>query len=177
MTRTTIFTLAAAALTLALAAPSTQARPQGRPPGPPPPLAHVIERHADELKLDAATLDSILALQQQEREDSRELHESLREGRGRLRALMDSDEPDETAVVAQVEKLGALETQARLARIRTDLAVRALLTSEQLETLKSLRPDRPAGGERDRQRPERSGPGGGRGDDDRPQRGGDRSQR
>ena len=150
MKRTTIVTLAA--LALALAAPATWARPHGRPHGPPPPLALAVERHADELGLDAAKLGSIIALQQQEHEDSAELRRSIEDGRGQLRALMDSEESDEAAVVSQVEALGTLETRARVARMRTDFAVRALLTREELATLKSLRPATPQDGEDKRQR-------------------------
>jgi len=167
MTRTTIFTLGAAALALALASTHADARPQGRPQGPPPPLAQVIERHADELGLDAATLDEVTALQEQEREQAGELRETIREARESLRALMDAEQPDEAAVVSQVEALGAIQTQARIARVRTDLAVRSLLTSEQLATLRSLRPERPQDGERGRQG--RSGQGS---DSSHPQRGG-----
>ena len=167
MTRTTIFTLGAAALTLALAPSNADARPQGRPQGPPPPLSHVIERHADELGLDAATLDEVIALQEQEREQTSELRDSIREARESLRTLMDSGESDEAAVISQVEALGTLQTQARVAHVRTDLAVRALLTSEQLETLRSLRPSKPQDGERGRQGRGEQG-----GDSARPQRGG-----
>ncbi len=172
MTRTTIFTLGAAALALALTPTHADARPQGRPQGPPPPLAQVIERHADELGLDAATLDEVTALQERQREQTGEVRESIREARESLRSLMDSDEPDEAAVVSQVEALGALQTQARIARVRSDLTVRNLLTSQQLATLRSLRPERPQGGERGRPSFDRQGSGGTRDDSTRPQRGG-----
>lgn len=172
MFRTSLPLFGVAALALALPAP-TEARPQGRGQQGPPPLAHVVERHADELGLDAATLDQVIALQEQARSDQGELRESIRSARETLRSMMESDSPDEAAVIAQVESLGELQTQAHVARIRTDLQVRSLLTAEQFQALEELRPERQQRGQRggfDRQGQQGSG-GQGQGFS-RPQRGG-----
>ena len=153
MTRTKInrrllATVAVTALTAATlsAADRARDRPGGmRPPPPPPPLALVVERHADELGLDAATLDRVRALDREARARADARHEELREARESLHALMESEDPDEAAAVELVERLGEMRTQDEVARVRTDLAVRALLTSEQFARLREMRPPRPEG--------------------------------
>lgn len=107
--------------------------------GPEPRIAEMLERHADEIGLDAATLARIRAVVAAGKADEDRLHRSLREARHALRDLLDAVPPDEAAVMRQAEVIGALETEALKHRLRTLLAVRPLLTDEQLARLHTLR--------------------------------------
>lgn len=154
MTRTTltIHSLAALAALALSAAPLPAAERAGADPEgprlappPPPPLSRVIERHADELGLDAVTLDRVRALSEEGRARAGELHDELRTTREQLHALMESEDPDEAATTRLAERAGALRTELDVGRLRADLAVRELLTDEQRRALLGLRPERPAG--------------------------------
>ena len=107
--------------------------------GPEPGIARMLERHADEIGLDDATLTRIRAVVAAAKEEEEGLHRSTREARHGLRDLLEADDPDEAAVMRQAEVLGALETEALKHRLRTLLAVRPMLTDEQFAKLRDLR--------------------------------------
>lgn len=112
----------------------------GRPPGPD--LAAMLERDAAEIGLQEETLDQIRAIVAEGRNAGAELRDKLHRERQALHRLLAADRPDETEVLRQAERIGALETEGLKQRLRTLLAVHPLLTDEQLRRLRELREGR-----------------------------------
>jgi Spy/CpxP family protein refolding chaperone len=98
-----------------------------------------IERHAEELDLDDATLEKIEALIDGSREQARAIREEHRAARDEMHALLDLDTPDRAAVMSQAEVLGAIDTRKHQHRLATMLDIRALLTPEQRAKLGDLK--------------------------------------
>jgi hypothetical protein len=73
--------------------------------------------------------------QKQGREESASARDAVHRQHDELRALLASDAPDAGAVMAKADAIGAAETALQKQRLRTMLAVRALLTSEQRREL------------------------------------------
>lgn len=126
---------------------------RGRGPGPPP-FEDLLERHAGRLGLDAATLEKIRAARDATRDEMRRLDGDVRRLRDALRALLEADAPKLEAVLAQADAIGAAETARQKERLRTLLAIRALLTPEQRAELVKIheemrrergKPPRPGG--------------------------------
>jgi Spy/CpxP family protein refolding chaperone len=117
----------------------------------PPPLDRILERHAERLGLDEATQAKIREIAAAAHDGESALDEQLRAQHDALRALLDQENPDEAAVMAQAERIGALETERRKRRLQTMLQIRALLTPEQRRELVEIHEERRA------ERRERSG--------------------
>jgi Spy/CpxP family protein refolding chaperone len=115
------------------------------PPGPPP-IDELLERHAQELGLDAALQAKIREIAAQARQQAQpaldEMH-SLHEG---MHQLLVSDSPDSQQVMSQADRIGAAETQLRKQRLATMLEIRALLTPEQRQKLVQIFEDKRARG-------------------------------
>jgi Spy/CpxP family protein refolding chaperone len=131
------------ALTPGLAA---QARPGGGPhgpggPGDPSGPGRWIERHAEALDLDEATLAKIEAVVGASREEAERIRAEHHAAREAMRALLDQDAPDRAAVMRQAEALGAIDTRRHKQRLATMLDIRALLTPEQRTKLRGLKDD------------------------------------
>jgi Spy/CpxP family protein refolding chaperone len=123
-----------ASLALASAASAQPQPPRGGPPGPPPggppKLGELVAAHADELGLDAATVASIRRLAEASEPELESLHEAMRS------AMEGGDrEAIEAAGRALHERMRSLMDQ-----------VRALLTDEQWEALRTLLPPPPPDG-------------------------------
>jgi Spy/CpxP family protein refolding chaperone len=101
----------------------------------PPPIEKVLERHADELGLDAATRAAIRAIAAKAREDEAPLDEERRALHEEMRQLLDGESPKLEDVMQAADRIGAAETELKKRRLRTMLEVRALLTPEQREKL------------------------------------------
>jgi len=101
----------------------------------PPPFERILERHADRLHLDDATREKIRAVAAEGREASRPQLEELRGLHDQLHALLSADAPDADAVMAKAEEIGRAETELKKQRLRTMLAIRALLSTEQRREL------------------------------------------
>ncbi len=97
-------------------------------------LAH-LERRIEGMQLDDETRSAILAVIDEARQEQRSLREEMREGHEAMRQLLQQDAPDTEAVEAQVEALGALETEAHKRGIATFLRVRAMLPEDQRDAL------------------------------------------
>ncbi len=121
-----------------LSSPVWARPPGGRPPHRGVPLEHLIE----ELGLDDETLAQADAVIDASRTEER----SLREADRFMRTLLEQEEPDEDAVMTQVESIGGLRTNLRKEQLRTMLRVRALLTPEQRIRLLQRLKDRPRRG-------------------------------
>jgi Spy/CpxP family protein refolding chaperone len=127
-------TLTVAALALALPAfAGEHGRHSGRDPG------GWIERHADELGLDDATLAEVEAIVEQSREEGRTIREEHRAARDAMHEMLEQDEPDVAAVMRQTEVIGEIDVRKHKHRLATMLAIRAKLTPEQRAKLSELR--------------------------------------
>jgi Spy/CpxP family protein refolding chaperone len=100
-----------------------------------------MEEKIDALNLDDATrstIDQAINAGRLAQEDRRsQLHNAHRD----LRAMLQQDSPDETAVLAQAEAIGKLETEHRKQTLRTLITIQSLLTPEQRASLRTaMRP-------------------------------------
>lgn len=113
-----------------------------RGPGHPPPLEHVLERHADQLGLDAETRAEIDRLVSAARPESDALREQLRALHDEMRTLLSRDVPNEETVMNQAERIGNAETALQKNQLRGMLHIRALLTPEQRAELVRIHEER-----------------------------------
>ncbi len=128
--------VAIAALAIGAAGASADDGPRrGRPSHGPPPIERVLERHSERLGLDAETREKIRAIAREGREAGEPRRDELRALKRELRALLSREEPDEAAVLDQAEAIGRVETELQKQRLRTMLAIRALLSPEQRREL------------------------------------------
>jgi len=135
--------LVATLVLAALLAPAALAEPPGPPGGhgrrgP----GHFVEKYAAQLDLDPETRAVIESIVTSSRSEGEKLDEELRAAHRRMRELLSADEPDEEAVMAQVDAIGALEVESHKSRLRAMLAIRALLTPEQRSELVQIREER-----------------------------------
>lgn len=115
----------------------------GSGPGPRPErLEGMVDHLARALDLDDATRAGIEAIVASNRPRAEALDASIREQRRELHDLLAADSPDEAAVMAKVESLGALETEMHKLHLATLLAVRARLSPEQRKRLVELHEER-----------------------------------
>ena len=97
------------------------------------------EENVETLGLDEETLTAIRNIIEESRDTGDQLHAELRELHQGMKELLSQETPDESAVMQQVETIGALETEMHKHRLGTMLKIRALLTSEQREELIRIR--------------------------------------
>jgi Spy/CpxP family protein refolding chaperone len=137
------FALAAAALALASLAPK---RAAAQPPGGGgprrPPIDQVLERHAERLGLDDATRARIREIADAARSEAEPREQELRRLHEDMRALLEQESPELDAVMRQAERIGTAETELQKQRLRTLLAIRALLTPEQRAELVRIHEER-----------------------------------
>jgi Spy/CpxP family protein refolding chaperone len=107
-----------------------------------PPLDAVLERHAERLGLDAATLARIRAAGDASRPEHERLEGELHALRLEMRALLSEDAPDPDAVMALADRVGAAETALDKHRLATLLEIRKLLTPEQRRELVRIHEER-----------------------------------
>ena len=134
--------LASGGFTVAAVAQTPGPEPGGGPSGigwrgphGPPPIERVLERHADELGLDADTRVAIREIATKARQDERPASERLRALHEQLRKLLGGDSPKLDDVMQWADRIGAAETQLKKSRLRTMLEIRTLLTPEQRQKL------------------------------------------
>ena len=107
-----------------------------------------LEQNLEELDLEPAKLEELKVLIAESRSEGEQQRERLRGALQEMRALLEADAPDESAVMAQADVIGGLRTESQKAMLHTLLAVRAQLTPEQREQLREkmredLRENRP----------------------------------
>jgi Spy/CpxP family protein refolding chaperone len=100
-----------------------------------------IEENAEALNLDAETLSAIRSIVEASKSTGDQLHAELRELHEGMKALLSQDTPDESAVMKQIDSIGAAEVEMHKHRLGTMLEIRALLTPEQREEMTRLRED------------------------------------
>lgn len=108
--------------------------PQGRWWGNPE-LAQKLGITADQIK----KMDDIL---QQHRLRLVDLHATLDKQELMLEPLVSADQPDETKILAQIDKVAQARAELEKANARFLLALRAKLTPDQWKTLQSMRAER-----------------------------------
>lgn len=121
-----IATLAALA-TAAFAGPGGGCRDGGR-------LQH-LERRIETLDLAPETRDAAYELLDRARQQRRSVRAEMRQGREKIREMLAQDSPDQDAILAQADALGAVRLEARKAQLRTLVGLRKLLTAEQWQEL------------------------------------------
>lgn len=111
--------------------------PGGGRHGPhgPPRIERVLERHAEELDLDADTHAAIRAIAAKAREADRPVADQLHTLHEHMRKLLDGDSPQQDDVMQWADRIGAAETELKKSRLRTMLEIRTLLTPEQRKKL------------------------------------------
>ena len=129
----------AAVLVVLTLAGVSSARPPFGPPDSDRDPGAFIEENAEALGLDDETLTAIRGIVEQSKAKGDQLHTRLHESREQLKALLDQSAPDESAVMKQIETIGAAETEMHKHRLGTMLEIRALLTPEQREQMTQFR--------------------------------------
>ena len=99
-----------------------------------------LEAKLDELSLDANTRAAAAQVIAKARSEGETRREEMRDARHALHELLEQEAPAVDQVMAQADALGALQTDAHKAKLRTLLELRALVGPEQWKELKgSLR--------------------------------------
>jgi Spy/CpxP family protein refolding chaperone len=101
--------------------------------------AGFIGEHAERLGLDAETRAAIQEISRESRATEDELRERIHAAHEHMRELLDADAPDESAVMAQADVIGALELEAHKERLAAMLRIRERLTPEQRAELVRIR--------------------------------------
>jgi Spy/CpxP family protein refolding chaperone len=98
-----------------------------------------IEEYAEAMGLDDETLSAIRSIVEESRGKGDQLHSKLRELHKGMKALLSQGTPDESAVMQQIDTIGAAETEMQKHRLGTMLKIRSLLTPEQREEMVRIR--------------------------------------
>jgi Spy/CpxP family protein refolding chaperone len=125
--RTSIW-IGALAIGAAAAVAASSAGAFGRRGGPPD-LAH-LEHRLERLDLSADVRAKSFAILDAARAPERALREKIRAAHEGLRAALESGAPDAAALDAQIDAIGALQTQRQKQFLHTVLQIRALLPEE-----------------------------------------------
>ena len=108
-------------------------RSHRRPHGPPPDVR--LERQLGRLGLAPAQREKVEAILAAARDGRVHRRAQLRSAFEQMHALLEQDQPDEAAIMRQVDVIGALKTEQHKAMLHTLLQVRAELTPEQRRKL------------------------------------------
>lgn len=96
-----------------------------------------LEKQLESLDLTAEQKQKVDQILATARERNKQDRETLQAEYQKLHQLLEADTPDEKAILDQIDKVGELKTAGQKAMMRTMLSVRAELTPEQREKLKS----------------------------------------
>lgn len=139
-------TLAALLLTIGLAAPGVALAcgpggpggGMGKGPGPGK-MVRMLEKNADALGIEQATLDQIQSIVKANKAQAESLRADVKAARQALREAMQAPNPDKQAVLALQADVGAAKQAAAQHRLSVMLDVKALLTPEQQTALEEKR--------------------------------------
>lgn len=98
-----------------------------------------LDRVARAIDLDEDTRAAMREITQELTAENAPRRAAIRKERLLLRSLLEADEPDEAAVMAQVDKLSELQTTLWKTRLSSLMEMRSLLTPVQREKLVALR--------------------------------------
>lgn len=101
-----------------------------------------LEELADKIGANSQTIAKIKDLAYNANKELIGLRAEMDQNHLEMKRLMDLDSPDDQAIIAQIDKIGAVEIKLRKNRINLLLAVRKILTPEQRTKLKQLMPDK-----------------------------------
>jgi Spy/CpxP family protein refolding chaperone len=99
-------------------------------------------RMVAELKLTDDQRKAMDAILLEHREKLVDLHASLEKAELEMQPLMSDDQPNEAAILAQIDKVAAARAELEKANARFLLAIRAKLTPEQWKQVQTQRNDR-----------------------------------
>jgi Spy/CpxP family protein refolding chaperone len=131
-------------LALGLSGPAAAQSPQDLFDELVPP--EVVLAHAAELGLSTEQRQAVERIQAEAHPQSRGLVERMRQERDALVALLRQAAPDEAAVVAQFDRLSAVETDLKRLRIRTTTRTKRVLTTAQQQRALALQRSRTGDG-------------------------------
>ena len=138
--RTSVAGLAGVFLIAGLSMAADPAKPAGKTaPAQMPYPAGLIERNAKRLGVDEATVKKMRATMDASKAANDKLRKQVEGEQVALRKLMEQDVPDEAAVMAHADKIGALIAEQRKTALRAVLKVRGMLTPEQRAELAKIR--------------------------------------
>lgn len=101
-----------------------------------------LSANAARLGISDETMGQIRTIVQDGMTNAEHLRAELTAARVKLRNLLSAPRPDEAAVMAQAQQIGALDTKLLEQRLQTLLHVRPLLTDAQIEALRAIRTQR-----------------------------------
>ena len=116
---------------------AAQARERIFPAGVPE--GRLMKDKAKELELSPETIAAIDDIVKGMRAKGAELRTEGLEAFGKMRDLLNESSPDEKTILKSVRAVGEIESQERVQRVQGTLALRALLSPEQLEKFIELR--------------------------------------
>lgn len=96
-----------------------------------------FERLADELNIDPKMRASIKAQLEATRAEAKAKKQALHQEHEALRGLLEADAPDRAAVMAQIDKIGALRLEVHKLKIGAMIDLKAALSPEQRAQLKT----------------------------------------
>jgi len=99
----------------------------------------LVERNAEQLKLDEKTIAAVQELAAEVSARDEKLNGQMREERLKLRDLLDEALPEEAALMKQAAAVSSLALEMQKHQLKTSLRVRKLLTPEQRTELMELR--------------------------------------
>jgi len=122
----------------------------GPPPGPPSFLRRVfppklVMEHQQELGLEQSQIDAIKEAMRETQQQLVDLQWRLDAESEALDRLLSADHVDETAVLAKLDQVTAIEQQVKKANFGLLVKIKNQLTPAQQAKLRTLRPARPPG--------------------------------
>src|SRR5262245_15051223 len=106
----------------------------------------IVLGQAETIGLNAGQRQSVQRIQAELQPRMPPLLRRIREERDALVALLGTEKPDEGAVIAQFEKLDAIETEVKRLRLQMTVEVQRVLTAEQQARARALQGKRLAEG-------------------------------
>jgi Spy/CpxP family protein refolding chaperone len=130
--------------------PAPDQRPEppvmNRPAGPPPRMGPAAGREwwrdpelVEKLQVSDEQVRRIEKIAQDHQIQEIDLRATLEKQEVALRPLMEMDQPDESQVLAQIDKVAQARANLEKAQVQMILAVRRVLTAEQAKKLRELR--------------------------------------
>ena len=92
-----------------------------------------------ELHLTAEQREQIRMIREQNRAERATINQRVRETNRALEEALDSDNPDQSVLEQSIQEVSAAQAEAMRMRIRTEVKIRQVLTSEQRVMLKEMR--------------------------------------
>ncbi|MEI6828087.1 MAG: Spy/CpxP family protein refolding chaperone [Desulfuromonadales bacterium] len=107
---------------------------------------HGFKMMAKKLGMTDAQKANAKAIFQGNKEVMKPIIDSLRAERDKLRTLLHADAVDEAAIRSETAKIAGIEADLNVNRAKTGVQFRAILTPEQLTTLKAIQKEKPQRG-------------------------------